>query len=259
LLPASTPRASAQTGSDFDIDAAFATFMADLGRTPRDGGGAVSFSGRDPILRSHFRIGSSMALPAMAAAVGAAAIWKDRTGEGQDTALDVREALMNVNPLITPMMQFRMASGAVPADDPVGLAFSFTPTINGNLLQAPVGLGNPFSFRAVPHQGWPPREHHRRLSHLMTRALSLLETYPTRPAIAAAVARWDRDDLEAAMFEEGVVGVLHRTTEEWLAHPEGAFLSQTPLIQIRKVGEAPPLEWGENPTQPLSGLQSAGV
>jgi hypothetical protein len=98
---ASTLSGAAHAASDpasFDIDKAFSDFMADIGGSPADGGGTVTFTGRDPILRSHFRIGTSMALPAMAAGVGAAAIWKDRTGEGQDLRIDLREAVYNVNP-----------------------------------------------------------------------------------------------------------------------------------------------------------------
>jgi hypothetical protein len=68
--------------ADFNIEQAFATFMKDLGQSPSDGGGTVTFTGMDPILRSHFRIGACMAIPAMAAGVGAAAIWKQRTTEG---------------------------------------------------------------------------------------------------------------------------------------------------------------------------------
>ena len=74
-LTSSLP-ASAQTpavpGADFDIDKVFAGFMKDIGGNATDGGGKVSFTGKDPILRSHFRIGAAMALPAMGAAVGAA-------------------------------------------------------------------------------------------------------------------------------------------------------------------------------------------
>ena len=102
-----------EAAQDFDIDAAFATFMRDTGQEPGDGGGAVTFTGSDPILRSHFRIGTSMALPAMAAAVGAAAIWRDRTGEGQDVAIDLREAVYNVNPMHDPGHADRLANGAV--------------------------------------------------------------------------------------------------------------------------------------------------
>ena len=255
----SARRSRAQSVEDFDIDAAFATFMADLGRTSADGGGAVTFTGRDPILRSHFRIGTSMALPAMAAAVGAAAIWKNRTGEGQDASVDLRDAVLNVNPAIGLVMQQRIALGASSPNDPVASAFTWFPKVNGKLVQAPVGLGNPFSF--VPFLTKDGR--HMNITgiypELQNRALNLLEATPTRASIAASVARWNSEDLEAAMFETGVVGVMHRTTEEWLAHPEGAFLAETPLIQIRKVGEAPPLEWSEDPTQPLSGIKGLAL
>lgn len=259
LAASMAPPVLAQASNDFDIDGAFASFMGDLGRSAGDGGGSVTFTGRDPILRSHFRIGASMALPGMAAAVGAAAIWQERTGEGQDVAVDLRDAVLNVNPAIGLVMQQRIALGAADADDPVASAFTWFPKVNGMLVQAPVGLGNPFSF--VPFMTKDGR--HMNITgiypELQNRALTLLEAVPTRASIAASVARWDGEELEAAMFDDGVVGVMHRTTEEWLAHPEGAFLSGTPLIQIRKVGEAPPLEWTENPTQPLSGIKGLAL
>ena len=197
-------RASAQDAA-FDIDAAFTTFMSDLGQAPGDGGGAVTFTGSDPILRSHFRIGTSMALPAMAAAVGAAAIWKERTGEGQDVALDLREAVYNVNPILTPIMQHRLAVGAVPPDDPVAKGFTFMPTINGSMYQAPVAFGNPFSF--VPFRTKDGRFMNITgiYPHLNQRALTLLGVPPEREAIAAAVAQWNGAELEAAMFAAGVV------------------------------------------------------
>ncbi|MFO1210703.1 MAG: CoA transferase [Amaricoccus sp.] len=255
----SGPAPAATAGDAFDIDAAFAGFMGDLGSSAGDGGGKVTFTGADPILRSHFRIGTSMALPAMAAAVGAAAIWKDRTGEGQDIALDLREAVYNVNPILTPIMQVRLATGAVAPDDPVAKGFTFTPTINGNLYQAPVGLGNPFSF--VPFRTKDGRFMNITAvyPHLLTRALTLLDCPPTREAIAASIATWDGEALEAAMFEAGVVGVMHRTTDEWLAHPEGAFLAETDLVQIRKVADGAPVPWTKDPTQPLSGIRALSL
>ena len=84
---------SALAGSvaDFSIDRAFADFMQRIGGGADDAGGSVRFTGADPIVRSHFRIGSAMAIPAMAAAVGAAAIWRERTGDGQDLSVDLRD------------------------------------------------------------------------------------------------------------------------------------------------------------------------
>lgn len=259
-LTAATTRTSlAQSGDDFDIDAAFATFMSDLGSDAADGGGTVTFTGRDPILHSHFRIGTSMALPAMAASVGAAAIWQDRTGEGQDVAIDLREAVYNVNPIITPVMQQRVAAGVLAPNDPVVSRMTFTPTVNGGFPQAPLGFGNPFSF--VPFRTRDGRFMNITgiYPQLLDRALRLLDVPPTREAIAGAIAQWDGEALEAAMFETGVVGVLHRTTDEWLAHPEGAYLANTDLVEIRKIADGEPKAWSENPTQPLSGLKALSL
>ena len=96
-------QSSSTTGGGFN-NLTTADFMKMLGQSPSDGGGTVTFTGSDPILRSHFRIGTCMAVPAMAAGVGAAAIWKERTGEGQDAKIDLREAVYNTMPAIALIM-----------------------------------------------------------------------------------------------------------------------------------------------------------
>jgi hypothetical protein len=123
--------------SGFDINSAFAEFMRGIGGSPADAGGKVVFTGRDPIVRSHFRIATCMAIPAMGAGVSAAATWRERTQQTQDLTVDLREALYNVNPVITLVMQQRIATGQIPADDAVARNFSFVPTINGRWYQAP--------------------------------------------------------------------------------------------------------------------------
>jgi hypothetical protein len=104
--------ATTPTGDVFDINQAFAVFMKDIGQSPSDGGGTVTFTGKDPILRSHFRIGACMAIPAMAAGVSAAAIWRERTGEDQDLKVDLRESVYNVNPLIGAVLIMAQRDGS---------------------------------------------------------------------------------------------------------------------------------------------------
>src|SRR5262245_54823565 len=91
-LASTRPRAAQAQSSAFDIDKDFADFMRGIGGSPSDAGGKVTFTGRDPIVRSHFRLGACMAIPAVAAGVGAAAIWRDRTGEEQHVRVDLRES-----------------------------------------------------------------------------------------------------------------------------------------------------------------------
>lgn len=48
-----------------------------------DVGGSVAFVGSDPLFPSSIRLGEAFSIAAMAAAVGTAAIWRERTGNGQ--------------------------------------------------------------------------------------------------------------------------------------------------------------------------------
>ena len=258
-VPGVASAQAAAPASEFDIDKTFAGFMKDIGGSAADGGGTVTFTGKDPILRSHFRIASSMAIPAMAAGIGAAAIWKDRTGEGQDVRVDLREAVYNVNPLLTIIMRARMQMGRLAADDPVARNFSFVPTVNGNWYQAPLAQGNPISFGIFPTKDGRFITITGVYPHLMDRALKMLNAAPTREAIAGAIKQRSAAELEAAMLKTRTVGAIHRTTEEWGAHPQGKYLASVPLIEIVKVGNADPVPYTKDPTQPLSGIRALAL
>jgi crotonobetainyl-CoA:carnitine CoA-transferase CaiB-like acyl-CoA transferase len=247
--------AGAQAADDFDIDAAFATFMADLGQGAGDGGGTVTFTGRDPIVRSHFHLGASMAIPAMGAGVGAAAIWQERTGEGQDVSVDLRESIYNIMPVTGLILQMKQAFGIVDPDDPIPSTFEFVPTINGGMFQAPLLMGSPMSFaifetkdgRHVTPTGLYPHHFHG--------ILNILGVPPDAEAIKAAIKTWNAEDFDQAMADGGFASAIHRTAEEWAAHPEGMHLSGTPLIEIVKVADGDPVPWPGDPVAPLSGLK----
>ena len=82
-----------ETSSKFDFDDELERVLSYVGLTAADSGGKVSFYGADPIIPSRFRFGTTAALTLAAKSVAAAAIWKDRTGEGQDISVDVRKAV----------------------------------------------------------------------------------------------------------------------------------------------------------------------
>ncbi len=245
--------------SDFDIDEAFAHFMRDIGGRPGDCGGSVTFTGKEPILRSHFRIGASMALPAMAAGVGAAAIWKERTGQGQDLKVDLRESIYNVNPLIGLVQRMDQKAGNLAPDDPIPKNFTFMPTVNGLNYQAPLMLGHPLSFaifetkdgRFVTPTGAYP--------HLYHGFLNVVGAPPNTESMAKVIKRWNAAELDEAVADAGYVLGLHRTAEEWARHPEGEYLARTPLIDIQKIGDADPRPYDPDPKQPLSGIKALSL
>ena len=163
------------------------------------------------MLRSHFRIGASMAIPAMAAGVGAAAIWRQRTGEGQDLTVDLRQAVWNTNPLISLVHDQLQAAGVIPASDPIPASLTtWVPSVNGVMLQAPVGLGNPLSFQAFETRDGRFINLTGIYPHLLDRILNVLKVPPEQAAIRAAVKKWDGQELEDTLAANNGVAALHR-------------------------------------------------
>ncbi len=230
--------------------------MQGIGASATDAGGRVSFVGRDPIVRSRFRIGACMAMPAMAAGVGAAAIWRARTGEGQDVEVDLRESIYNIMPLIRLILQKKHAAGRFDLDDPIPGTFSFTPTLNGMLFQGPLLMDNPMGFQVFQTKDdrfvTPTLLYPQHFDGF----LNLIGASPNRASISKQIRGWEAYDLDEAVAEAGFVMGVHRTTEEWADHPEAKHLAGTPLIDIIKVADGEPIPFDENPTAPLSGIKA---
>ena len=245
--------------SAFDINMAFKTYMNDIGMSPEDGGGSVTFTGKDPILHSRIQLGACMAIPGMACGVGAAAIWKDRTGEGQDTAIDLREAVWGLNPFYKFFMQGAIASGELAKDDPLVKSVKFIPTLNGKMMQAPFFVGNPISFQIFRTKDDRPVTATGLYHHHFDNFMRILGTPPDTKIIAEAVKKWDAEDLEKTCFENGAIFGIHRTAKEWNNHPQGKYLATEPLIEIEKIGDTAPIPFDSNGDQPLSGIKALSL
>ena len=73
--------------------------LRDCGLTIDDGGGNVTFAGKEPVRRTVIKAGAAPAIITAANAVAEAAIWKERNGEGQDIHVDLRKAWDRAEPL----------------------------------------------------------------------------------------------------------------------------------------------------------------
>jgi hypothetical protein len=83
----------------FDVNSHFRSVMDDLGLSPEDTGGTITFVGEDPIFLSAHRLGACIGIPIMAGAAGIANIWRQRTGRGQYLSIDLRKAIHGINPM----------------------------------------------------------------------------------------------------------------------------------------------------------------
>src|SRR6516164_2493515 len=231
-----TSNTSKESG-DFDINAQFRGVMHELGLSPENTGGSITFIGEDPIFPSKHRLGACISIPLMAGAAGIANIWRQRSGRGQDLTLDLRKAIHGINPM-----------------------YKFMPTINGYPYQLPYWINpsyqidNPMGFDLyrtkdgrlfLPTGAYPG---------LLNNMCSFLRCGPNKDQIAEAVSKWDSEELDEAAAEAGLVFAIVRTPEEWAAHPQGKQLADKPLVEIIKIGDSDP-EPFTPATRPLSGLR----
>lgn len=209
----------------------FEGLWRDVGLAPGDLAGRVDFSGCDPIAPSIHRVGaaSAGALGAMGAAV--AAIWKARSGEGQDVAVDVARAVV---PGLQTVVHLYQEGHRLPPHPP-----------------------------GTDHRGFFRTRDHRQVFLLRTlaypeilaRLFDVLECGYDAASFERAVARWHSAELEEALAARKAVGVIARTRAEWLAHPQGRWLAARPAVHVEKVGESPPEPFAPGP-RPLAGVRA---
>ncbi len=186
----------------------------------------VAFSGgSDPVLPTPFRIGTAGAATVAAAGLAAAALWEARDGRRQQVAVDLRQAAASLR------------SG------------TYMKLGDGRLSTARHGIMGVYRAKdgrwSYLHCNFP---NHR------AAALGVLGVPEDREAVARAVATWNAADLEEAIIAAKGAGGMVRTHAEWKGHPQAAAIAALPLLEIVKIGEAPPrpLLKGE---RPLSGIR----
>tara|TARA_R110002020_G_scaffold34066_31_gene103919 strand:- start:3212 stop:4621 length:1410 start_codon:yes stop_codon:yes gene_type:complete len=96
---------------------------------------------------------------------------------------------------------------------------------------------------------------HTNARHHREAALAVLETGPDRDAVAAAVALWRADDLEAAIVSAGGCAAAMRSEREWARHPQGRAVLAEPLMRVDQGGGAPRFATEFEILRPLTGIR----
>ncbi len=95
---------------------------------------------------------------------------------------------------------------------------------------------------------------HTNFPHHRAAVCRVLRCKPEREAVQAALMQWDGEAFETAAYKAGGVVAMMRSHDEWSGLPQFRALADLPLVQIEKIGEAPPRPWPEG-KQPLAGLR----
>ncbi|HEX3992253.1 MAG TPA: CoA transferase [Acetobacteraceae bacterium] len=193
---------------------------------PADRAASVDIAGgTDPILPTPFRIGVAGSATLAATGLAAADLWELRTGRRQSVAVDVRHATASLRS----GHYMKLGDGEVSTRR--NSIMGVYPTKDGRW--------------SYVHANFP---NHR------AAALGVLGVPEDRDAVAKAVLTWNAADLEEAIIAAKGAGGMVRTHAEWAKHPQAAAIAALPLLEIVKIGEAPPEPLPPG-SRPMSGIR----
>jgi len=212
--------------------------LGTVGLKPSDAGGTISFHGRDPILKSPWPLATMASVGLVAKAVAVADLWRYRTGQGQDLAIDLRQAPHRLCPFY---------------DGKWELLNGYPPTTPGDPT-------NPF----MPMYMYPTKD--GRWIQLLniypkakTRALAFFGCADNYQAIAAETRKWNAFELEERANSHGLQATVVRSAEEFLALEQFEYLEKMPLVAIEKIGESDPEPFSQSPKTPLENIRALGL
>jgi crotonobetainyl-CoA:carnitine CoA-transferase CaiB-like acyl-CoA transferase len=186
---------------------------------------SVTLIGKEPQLPSSFRVAAAAQTSIAAAALAAAQLWKLRSGQSQDIAVDMRHAVVECR-----SERYLRVEGKPPPP----------------AWDAIAGVYRTGDQRFVRlHTNFP---HHR------AAVCQVLDCKPERADVQAALMQWDGEAFETAAYAAGGVVAMMRAYEEWSALPHARALAPLPPISIERIGEAPPRPWPAG-DRPLAGLR----
>jgi crotonobetainyl-CoA:carnitine CoA-transferase CaiB-like acyl-CoA transferase len=186
---------------------------------------AVTLTGEEPQLPSSFRVAAAAQASIAASGLAAAQIWKLRSGQSQDVAVDMRHAVIECR-----SERYLRVDGKPPP-----------PT-----WDAIAGIYQTRDRRFVRlHTNFP---HHR------AAVCKVLNCKAERDEVQAALMQWDAEAFETAAYAAGGVVAMMRSHQEWSDLPHARRLAALPLVSIEKIGEAAPKPWPAG-DRPLAGLR----
>jgi crotonobetainyl-CoA:carnitine CoA-transferase CaiB-like acyl-CoA transferase len=185
----------------------------------------VRLTGEEPQLPSSFRVAAAAQASIAAAGLAAAQIWKLRSGESQDVAVDMCHAVVECR--------------------------------SERYLRVD-GKGSPMAWDAIAGI-YKTRDRrfvrlHTNFRHHRDAVCKVLNCKPERDDVQGALMQWDGEAFETAAYAAGCVVALMRSHDEWSALPHAEALAALPPISIEKIGEAAPKPWPAG-DRPLAGVR----
>lgn len=189
---------------------------------------AVNFTDTSRSLPSTFHVGPVAAATIAAQALAASELWQARGGRPQLIEVNQRHALAMFR------SERHLRVDARPPKDEASAIFGYYPTGDGRWIQ----LHTHFSHH---HQG----------------VLRVLGCDDSHAAVARAVLQCGAAELEQRLADAGLCAAWVRSADEWQVHPQAIAVATLPLVEIERIGDAPPEPAGKarQHGRPLGGVR----
>jgi crotonobetainyl-CoA:carnitine CoA-transferase CaiB-like acyl-CoA transferase len=193
-----------------------------------DPGDRLRIYGSEPVLRTPYRVAGAGAAAEAAIGIAIADLWKMQTGREQSIAVDrVRAGLA-----LRATSYFWLDGKALKDLEPSDPWFWFAPVKNGRWIRL--------------HTQYP---HHLEVARKLLGGVTSFEDAQRE------TAKWDGLELEEALHASNGCGGFVRTPEEWAQHPQSLAIAGMPVLEIRRIGDAPP-ELLPSKDRPLAGIRA---
>jgi hypothetical protein len=187
----------------------------------------LTISGGDPIFESPFHLGEGAAVALGLVGQAANRLWALRGGRPQALAVDVHHAAASLVSCFLLSVEGRPALSLTPAP-----LTAIHPCRGGRWIHLHASFDH--GPRVAEELGVAPDAE--------------------RDAVAAATSRRDAFELEDAFAAKRLCGAVVRSAEEWAATAQGRWLADRPVLEVLRIGDAPPEPLPPG-ARPLSGVR----
>lgn len=185
---------------------------------------AIKLTGTAPILPSSFAVDTAAQVTIAAAALAATEIWKLRSGEGQDVAVDLEHAVVECRS----ERYLRLDDKPPP---PAWDAIAGVYKVRDGFVRL-----------------------HTNFKHHRDNVCKVLACEPVREKVQAALMNFDGEEFETKAYAGGCVVSFMRSHDVWSKCPHAKALAELPLLTIEKIGEADSKPWPAG-DRPLAGIR----
>lgn len=199
--------------------------LVQLAALPASAADSVEIIGSDPVFPTRYKLVAPGAAAMAATGLASADLWALKTGRRQRVRVNARASAAALR-----SSRYLKINGERPTEDPEKIT-GFYPLRDGRWMYL-----------------------HCNFFNLRDRNLAVLGAPAKREAVGKAVATWDGLELEKTIFEAGGACSFVRSEVEWRALPQMQTVARLPLLEIVKIGDAPPQPLPDG-DRPLSGVR----